>query len=106
MSFPNELLSLRSNQRRQDGFERRDTPRELADGTAELPELDLEDDIWEVEEVVAHQGSGDDLSYLVKWAGWPAEYNTWEPLDHLEDAKEAVRKYERQRKRVHKKWDE
>ena len=32
--------------------------------------------------------------YLVKWDGWKEEYNTWEPLDHLENVLELLLDFE------------
>jgi hypothetical protein len=40
--------------------------------------------------------------YLVKWTGWPAEYNTWEPEVHLENAPKILKAYWK-RRRAHKK---
>ncbi|KAK6212977.1 hypothetical protein QIS74_03097 [Colletotrichum tabaci] len=73
---------------------------------ANLPELEEDPDEWEVEEVVAHQGHGDDQKYLVKWVGWPVEYNTWEPLHHLKNAREKVQSYNRHAQKAHRKWDD
>ena len=36
--------------------------------------------------------------YLVKWEGWPTEYNLWVPLQDMENAQEAIRKFEKQKK--------
>lgn len=72
------------------------------------PTAQLEDEPneWEVEEVIAHKDEGDDRFYLVKWAGWPVEYNTWEPDHHLSNAKGMVAKYLKVTKKQHKKWDD
>ena len=35
--------------------------------------------------------------YLVKWEGWPAEYNLWVPEKDMGDAKEAIRHYEKKK---------
>jgi hypothetical protein len=34
-------------------------------------------------------------SYLVKWKGWPTEYNTWEPEEGMNNAQEAIRAFKR-----------
>ena len=41
------------------------------------------------------------LYYLVKWTGWPSEYNSYELASYLENAPDAIRAFERklQRKR-------
>ena len=51
-----------------------------------LPELVDNEEEWEVEDIVEHKDVGGEQRFLVKWAGWPAEYNTWEPREHLENA--------------------
>ena len=43
--------------------------------------------------------------YLVKWTGWPAEYNTWEPEVYLEGAQAVVKKYWKRRRAHDKKND-
>jgi hypothetical protein len=64
-----------------------------------MPELEEEQEEWEVEEVRGVRKQGQQLYYLVKWAGWPSEYNSYEPAEHLANAQGAVRQFERQRKR-------
>lgn len=71
-----------------------------------LPELEAEPDEWEVEEVIDHKLIGEASFYLVKWKGWPVEYNTWEPNHHLENAKAMVKKYHKVAKKSHRKWDD
>ena len=65
-----------------------------------LPMLELEDDPneWEVEEVRGIRRIGQKRFYLVKWAGWPSEYNSYEPEEHLENAQQAIRRFEKQSK--------
>lgn len=41
-----------------------------------LPELVDGEEEWEVKDIVEHKDVGDERRFLVKWAGWPAEYNT------------------------------
>jgi hypothetical protein len=51
---------------------------EVATNFLQMPDLEDEEE-WEVEEIkgeTAHEG---ETHYLVKWAGWPAEYNQWVP---------------------------
>lgn len=43
----------------------------------------LEEDEFEVERILKHQGSGKSIRYLIKWKGYPNSENTWEPLDNL-----------------------
>ena len=51
-----------------------------------MPELDNEQEEWEVEEVRGTRKVGQQKFYLVKWAGWPSEYNSYEPEEHMENA--------------------
>jgi hypothetical protein len=45
------------------------------------------------------------IHYLVKWAGWPSEYNSYEPVNHLVNAPQAVATFEQKQKQKHKqKW--
>jgi hypothetical protein len=73
-----------------------------------LPLPDLEDDQeeWEVEDILDHQGETGRRRFLVKWKGWPSEYNTWEPEQNLANAQGALRRYGKKAKRVHWKWDD
>lgn len=81
--------------------------RQALDGhSTNLPELEEDENEWEVEEIVADKKVGDDTFYLVKWTGWPVEYNTWEPLEHLTNASQAIQRHHRQKKRSHRKWDD
>ena len=41
----------------------------------------------------------DEVHYLVKWAGWPSEYNSYEPAAHLANAPQTVKAFERRLKR-------
>ncbi len=62
-----------------------------------MPMPDLEDDEgeWEVEEVKDTARLDGKRHYLVKWLGWPAEYNTWEPEEHLRNARSMVTSFEK-----------
>jgi len=50
--------------------------------------LDLEDpqDEWEVKEILDKRKIKDSIYYLVKWTGWPSEYNLYEPATYLANA--------------------
>lgn len=63
-----------------------------------MPDLEDEQDDWEVEEVLDRRRIKDTVHYLVKWATWPSEYNSYEPISHLEKAPEAVAAFERKLK--------
>jgi hypothetical protein len=52
---------------------------------------------------VEHKDVGKERRFLVKWAGWPAEYNTWEPREHLTNAQKVLGRYEKKAKQRHRK---
>ena len=41
---------------------------------------------WLIEDVIKHKREKDTVYYLVKWLGFPAEHNTWEPLENISRA--------------------
>lgn len=64
-----------------------------------MPDLDDPQDEWEVEEIRDKKKIKDTVHYLVKWAGWPSEYNSYEPVAHLANAPQAIAAFERKLKR-------
>jgi hypothetical protein len=62
-----------------------------------MPALEDPQDEWEVEEIKGSARIDSKRHYLVKWAGWPSEYNSWEPVDHLENAQRLVTQFDRKR---------
>ena len=72
-------------------------------GAETLPMPDLEDDDeWEVEEIRDDQEFEGELHYLVKWTGWPSEYNQWVPESAMANAPKVVARYEKERKKRRK----
>jgi transposase InsO family protein len=67
-----------------------------------MPDLEDPQDEWDVEEVRDKQRIKGVIHYLVKWAGWPSEYNSYEPASHLIGAPKAVADFERKLKRKRK----
>ena len=49
---------------------------------------------YEVETILDKRKLWNRIQYLVKWIGYPLHDATWEPLENLTNAKEAVRKFE------------
>lgn len=43
------------------------------------------DDIYQVEEILAHKIINKKLHYFIKWQSWSEEYNTWEPEKNIKD---------------------
>jgi len=76
--------------------------REDDDSLMTMPDLEDPQDEWEVEEVLDKRRIKDTLHYLVKWDGWPSEYNSYEPAAHLANAPGAVTSFEKKLKRKRK----
>ena len=65
-----------------------------------MPMPDLEDEEeWEIEEVKDKATIKGTTHYLVKWEGWPTEYNQWIPDDDMDNAQEAIRRFERNKRK-------
>ena len=45
--------------------------------------LNADENSWEIDEIVGKKHCGGTIKYLVKWDGWEAEHNTWEPKRNL-----------------------
>ena len=66
-----------------------------------MPLPDLEDDKeQEIEEVKDKAVIKGTIHYLVKWEGWPTEYNQWIPEEDMDNALGAIRRYERNIKKA------
>jgi len=68
-------------------------PRE-GDEPLAMPELE-DDEEWEIEEVVNTAKKDGQVRWLVKWKGWPAEYNQWVNDSDMDNARGAIRKYQK-----------
>ena len=74
-------------------------PYHARDGDQEvlpLPELLDDEEEYEVEEVLRKERRRGAMWYLVKWKGWPEEYNEWLPEDNMANAQGAVHDFEQQ----------
>ena len=49
------------------------------------PQSGAEEKAYVVERVLDHQGPEGSREYLVKWRGYGASQNTWEPATHFDD---------------------
>ena len=67
-----------------------------------MPMPNLEDDEeWEIEEVKDKDIIKGTTHYLVKWERWLTEYNQWILEEDMGNAQEAIRRYEKiKRKKV------
>ena len=51
------------------------------------------DDLFIVDRILKHRGSGNKRRYLVKWQGFPRSEATWEPISNLSDIIDMVTEY-------------
>lgn len=51
--------------------------------------------MYDVESILAHKKSGrkNEILYLVRWSGYRADEDTWEPLCHFQDCPELIQEY-------------
>jgi transposase InsO family protein len=52
-----------------------------------------EDNVFEVEEIIAHRTRNNGKEYLVKWLGYPDSDNTWEPDTNLTNCRHLLAQY-------------
>ena len=43
------------------------------------------------------------MEYLVKWTGWPSEYNEWVPEEDMVNAPKSIKAYEKTQGRKRRK---
>ena len=54
------------------------------------------DDVYEVEQVLKHKGTGSRLQYLIHWKGYPEYESTWEPASAFIDHQDKIKEYHQQ----------
>ena len=58
-------------------------------------------DVYTVEHIIKHRGKADSVfEFLVKWQGYDASHNSWEPQDNILDLALLARSAEREGDRV------
>ena len=50
---------------------------------------------YEVEKILGKALVQGKTHYLIKWKGYPTSENTWEPMEHLKNSKEAIRQFQK-----------
>ena len=49
---------------------------------------------WEVERILDRRILRNKMHYLVQWRGFPAEHNSWEPVDNLAGASQLIEEFD------------
>ena len=52
---------------------------------APLPDLEDDQEVYELKFIKIYIDMAKGRRYFIKWRGWPADYNIWEPEEYLED---------------------
>jgi transposase InsO family protein len=60
------------------------------------PEIIDGEEEWEVEEILDSKNKGKAKKYLVKWVGYPTDFNQWVPAADLANAPDMLKSYEEQ----------
>jgi len=60
-------------------------------------EDDLDEEEYEVEKIVDHQGKGKTFEYRIRWRGYSEDDDTWEPPGNINNAGLKVHQYWEQR---------
>jgi len=62
----------------------------VGSGNQPMPTEELPEDVYEVESILDKRWQNGVAVYKVKWKGYPVEECTWEPIEHLDAAKNLV----------------
>ncbi|GLG92955.1 Histone-lysine N-methyltransferase Su(var)3-9 [Gryllus bimaculatus] len=61
--------------------------------TAKKDKRSRTEKVYEVEAIVDHCENNKGILYMVKWKNWDSKFNTWEPIEHLNNCGESLQKY-------------
>lgn len=50
---------------------------------------------YDVQEILGVRAHGGQVQYLIKWKGWAAKHNTWEPRSNLANLEDEIQAFER-----------
>ena len=59
------------------------------------PDLIAEEEEYEIERILCHQGNLSNCSFFIRWKGFSTEEDSWEPEQNLKYAKSALEEYKR-----------
>ena len=74
-------------------------PRDNDQPLMPMPDLEDNKEEWEIEEVKDKATIKGMTHYLVKWEGWPTEYNQWIPKEDIGNAQKAIQRYKRNKRK-------
>lgn len=72
-----------------------DIPRQISRPEA----INIEENRFEVEQILQTKGKGRNQRWLVKWKGYDASENSWEPRAHLKGAEESLAEFQQKTKK-------
>jgi hypothetical protein len=58
------------------------------------PDIEDEEEVYEVEQILKHRRRGRGYEYLIKWARYPITEASWEPKSNLSGAAEILQEYQ------------
>jgi hypothetical protein len=67
-------------------YNHREGEPEALPGPILLDDAEAPEDRYEVETVLSKRKYRQKIRYLVKWKGWPAEYNEWVPEEDMDES--------------------
>ena len=67
-----------------------------------IPKQPAQDREYEVQKILAKSGTGKSAEYLVKWRGWPKEWNLWVPASELKYARRRIEEFEQRARQKEK----
>jgi hypothetical protein len=62
-----------------------------------MPELEDDQEEYEVEGVKDKALMEGKIRYLVKWAGWPSEYSQWVDEEDMENAQGKIKEFDKRK---------
>ena len=91
-------LTLPSHMKAHNVFNVVNLKKYFSDGRHQPPPPILVDgeEEFRIDHLVAHRAKGRSFEYLVRWAGYPVEYNTWEPQKNLIETEAFERYWQKQ----------
>ena len=97
-SPPRRQRTTRTHRSRYAGYGPRPTGRAETRPASYFDSL-VGDDVYEAQNIVGMRVRDGRTEYRVRWKGYAPHEDTWEPLEHLRNAKELLRNFHKRRRR-------